>query len=96
MQFSILFYGNKKNNFTKIERCKHCMPEMSQLIKKLISQGKTYAEVQNLIDSSPPMIRSALKYDNKPERHGRKSVMSPKLVEKVLRHSRDHPFTPEI
>lgn len=40
------------------------------------------------------MIRNALKYESKSETRGRKPAMSPKLIRRVVRHSKSNPFIP--
>jgi len=80
--------------FTEMGRGKHCTPEKRDLIKKLILEGKTYAEIQNYIGCSPTMIRNALKYESKSETRERKPAMSPKLIRRMVRQFRSNPFMP--
>lgn len=74
-------------------RGKHCSPEKRELIKKLISSGKTYKEVQNIIGCGASMVRNALKYSPKAETRGRPRVISDKLAIRVARYSKQHPFS---
>lgn len=75
-------------------RGKHCSAEKREIIKKLISQGKTYAEVGRTVGCSNKMIRNALKFVPKPETRGRKRSMSPLLVRRLIRQSQKDPFKP--
>ncbi len=51
---------------------KHCSEEQHHLIKKLIGEGKTYKEVQQIIGCSAKMISNALKWQQKTEPRKRK------------------------
>jgi len=42
-------------------RGKHCTAERRDLIKKLVSAGKTYIEVQNIIGCSSTMVSQQMK-----------------------------------
>lgn len=75
-------------------RGKHCTAEQRQLIKKMISMGKTYKEVQDIVGCSPTMICNALKYKSQPETRGRNPAMSTKMIKRVVRFSKNNPFTP--
>lgn len=78
----------------KMGRGKHCTPVERALIMTLISDGKTYKEVQNLVKCSPTMIRNAIKYTPKEDKRGRPRAMSERLEKKVLRYSNRDPFAP--
>ena len=56
----------------KMGRSIHCSPEERALIKKLISEGKSYRKVQEIVGCSSKMISNALKYEIGPENRGRK------------------------
>jgi len=73
-------------------RAKHCTVEERKTIKKLISEGNTYAQVGRIIGCSNKIICNALKYDIKPETRGRKTVMSPKMLTRLVRESKKDPF----
>lgn len=75
-------------------RGKHCTAEQRNLIKKLISKGKTYKEVEDIVGCSPTMICNALKYKSQPETRGRRPAMTAKLIKRVVRFSKNNPFAP--
>lgn len=75
-------------------RGKHCSEETRRLIKKLISEGKTYKDVQNLLSCSAKMIRNALIYEEKVESRGRKSVMSQTTKRMIKNVSTRNPLVP--
>ena len=57
-------------------RSRHYSEEQHSLIKKLIGEGKTYKEVQKMTGCSAKMMSNALKWQPKPETHGRKWIVS--------------------
>uniref|UniRef100_A0A3Q3MBK0 Transposase Tc1-like domain-containing protein n=1 Tax=Mastacembelus armatus TaxID=205130 RepID=A0A3Q3MBK0_9TELE len=63
----------------------------STLIKKLIGEGKTYKEVQNIIGCSAKMISNALKWRAKPERRGRKRKTTIKMDRRITRMAKAQP-----
>lgn len=73
-------------------RSKHCTSERRDLIKNLISSGKTYKEVQKIIGCGASIIRNALKFSPKPETRGRPQVLTDKHATRVARYSKKHPF----
>lgn len=46
-------------------RGKHCTLEKREIIKNMISEGKTYAEIGQLLHCSNKMIRNAVIYEKK-------------------------------
>lgn len=70
----------------------HCTVEKRLLIRKLISEGKSYKEVQNIIGCSPTMVRNAIKYTPTSETRGRPPVLSKKGVTRIVRYSKQNPF----
>ena len=54
-------------------RSKHCSDEQRNLIQKLIGEGKTHKEVQQIIGWSDKMISNALKSQQKPETQNKTS-----------------------
>lgn len=75
-------------------RGKHCSAEKREIIKKMILEGKTYAEIGSLLGCSNKMIRNAITFVEKDEKRGRKPVMSQLLVKRLVRQSRKEPFKP--
>lgn len=75
-------------------RGKHCTPEKRDLIKKLSSQGKSYSEIRKLLQCSNKMIINALRYELKVESRGRKRILSPLMVKRLVRTSKKDPFMP--
>lgn len=73
-------------------RGKHCSAEKREIIKKMIFEGKTYAEIRSLLGCSNKMIRNAITFVEKCESRGRKPVMSTLLVHRLVRQSRKEPF----
>lgn len=78
-----------------MRRGKHCTAEQRNLIKELISKGKTYKEVdEDIVGCSPTMICNALKYKSQPETRGRRPAMTAKLIKRVVRFSKNNPVAP--
>lgn len=75
-------------------RSKHCTPEKRRIIRQLLSEGKTYTEIQNSLQISAKMISNAKNYKEKPETRGRKKVLSPKSVRRIVRCSKALPHLP--
>ena len=75
-------------------RSAHCTPAERGLIKKLRSDGKSYAEIREVVKCSNKMIANALKWSGKPETRGRKRKLSDKAVRNLLRKSKKNPFVP--
>ena len=65
---------------------KHCSADTRRLIKKIISEGKTYRYVQDLLSCSAKMVRNALKYEAKEETRGRKTVVS-QYTKRMIKNS---------
>lgn len=55
-------------------RGKHCTEAERILIKKLSEGGKTYVEIQKIMNCSPTMISNALKWKPGCENRGKKRV----------------------
>jgi len=55
---------------------KHCTVEKRNLIKNVISEGKTYAEIGRIVGCSSKMIRKAVLFVEKNETRRRKPSMS--------------------
>lgn len=75
-------------------RGKHCTNEKREIIKKMISEGKTYGEVRRFVGCSNKMIRNSIIYAPKTETRGRKPVLSKTLVRRLVRESQKNPFKP--
>ena len=75
-------------------RGKHCTEEKREIIKKMYSEGKTYAEIGQILNCSNKMIRNALVYTKNIETRGRKRAMSNLLVKRLVRESKKDPFKP--
>ncbi|XP_061386340.1 uncharacterized protein LOC133321260 [Musca vetustissima] len=75
-------------------RGKHCSAEKRELIRKLISEGKSYREVGRLLECSNKMIRNAIQFKEKPETRGRKRVISYLLTKRLFRQAKKEPFKP--
>lgn len=73
-------------------RGKHCSPEKRGLIKKFVSEGKSYSQIRELLGCSNKMIINALRYEQKVESRGRKRVLSPLIVKRLVRTSKANPF----
>ena len=71
---------------------KHCSAEKRELIRKLISAGKSYRKVGRLVECSNKMIRNAIKFQEKPETHGRKRSTSTLLANRLVRQAKKEPF----
>lgn len=80
--------------FFKVGRGKHCTPEKREMIQKLINEGKTYKTVQQLVGCSAKMIANVKKYHEKQETRGRKPVLSPRMVKRMVRYSKAQPMAP--
>ena len=66
-------------------RGKHCTPEKRELIKQLVSKGKPYSEIRKLIGYSNKMVINAIKFNIKTETRGRKQILSPLMVKRLVR-----------
>ena len=77
----------------RMGREKHYSWDQRALIKRLISEGKTYKEMQNIVGCSPTMVRNAVKLPARVETRGRPLVMSKKLVDRVVRYAKLNPFS---
>lgn len=75
-------------------RGKHCTPEQRRLIRRLLAEGKTYAEIEETLEISAKMIVNAKNYEEKPETRGRKKVLSTKSVSRIVRCSKASPNMP--
>lgn len=73
-------------------RGQHCSEEKGKLIKKLLSEGKTYKFIQDLLGCSSKMIANAKKWEEKPETRGRKRKIASHEVKKLVRLARQDPF----
>ncbi|KAJ8271033.1 hypothetical protein GJAV_G00122010 [Gymnothorax javanicus] len=73
-------------------RSKHCSGEQRNLIKKLIGEGKTYKEVQQIIGCSAKMISNALKWQQRPETRGRKRATTVKTDRRIVRMAKNQPI----
>jgi len=73
-------------------RGRHCTAERRDLIKKLISAGKTYVEVQNIFGCSPTMVRNAIKYEPANETRGRPKLLDKRSINRLTRQARIEPF----
>lgn len=73
-------------------RGKHCSPEKRELIKKFASEGKSYSQIRELLGCSNKMIINALRYEQKVESRGRKRVLSPLIVKRLVRTTKANPF----
>ena len=73
-------------------RAKHCTGEKRDPIKKLISEGKTYSQVRNIIGCSNKMIRNAITHKFKAETRGRKTVTPSLMVNRIVRQIKKTPF----
>lgn len=72
-------------------RAKHCSEEKRNIIVNLRKQGKTYTEIQKIVNCSPTMICNAMKYKNKPESRGRKKKTSASEDRRIIRFSKNDP-----
>lgn len=75
-------------------RGKHCTHEKRDIIKKMVSEQKSYSEIRRIVGCSNKMIVNALKYTANPENRGRKKVLSPLMVNRLVRESKKDPFKP--
>lgn len=73
-------------------RKRHCSKEKRSLIKRLIQEGKTYKNVQEIMNCSAKMIRNALTWKEKPETRGRKRATTKKEDSRIVRLSKKQPF----
>lgn len=58
-------------------RGKHCTPSTRNLILKLLSEGKSYKFIQNVVGCSPTVIANCKKCKPKQESRGAKSKILP-------------------
>lgn len=75
-------------------RGKHCTHEKRVIIKKMVSENKPYSEIRKIVGCSNKMIINALKFTQKPEKRGRKRVLSPLMVKRLVREAKKDPFKP--
>lgn len=75
-------------------RGKHCTPEKRAIIKSMVSEHKPYSEIRKILGCSNKMIVNAIKFTQKPEKRGRKRVLSPLMVNRLVRHCKKGPFIP--
>lgn len=73
-------------------RSQHCTPEKRTLIKSLIGSGKPYREVEKIVGCSSKMICNALKYTPREDNRGRKKIVTPRTVRRIVHFSKTHPF----
>lgn len=71
----------------------HCSREERALIKKLISEGKSYRKVQEIMGCSAKMISNALKWNPRPEKRGRKRKTTRRMDRKIVRMIKAQPMT---
>uniref|UniRef100_A0A4W4F6N2 Transposase Tc1-like domain-containing protein n=1 Tax=Electrophorus electricus TaxID=8005 RepID=A0A4W4F6N2_ELEEL len=71
---------------------RRCTEGERTLIKKLIGEGKMYKEVQKIIGCSAKMISNALKWQTKPETHGRKRNTTIHVDQRITRMAKKHPM----
>ena len=71
---------------------RHCSEEECSLIKTLIKEGKTYKEVQKMIDCSAKMISNALKWQPKPEGRGRKGKTTIRMDRRITKMAKAQPM----
>lgn len=91
-QGSILIYlGYFYFVFKEMGRGKHCTEEQRILIKTLIKEGKSYAQVQESVGCSAKMISNALKWKTKAETRGRKRCTSQRTDRKIAKLVRMDP-----
>ena len=69
-------------------REKPCSDEKRKFIKKMLEEAKTFAEINRILGCSNKMISNAKKLVPKVESRGRKPVMSPLLVKRLRRQSK--------
>lgn len=72
-------------------RGKHCTDSERLTIKKLYEDGKTYAQIQKIINCSPTMIANALKTKLKAETRGRKCVTTAATDRNIIRLVKKNP-----
>jgi len=75
-----------------VGRNKHCTKEKRNIIKSLTKDGKTYREIEKIVGCSSKMISNALKYKTKVETRGRKKVMTPRTIRRIISYSKKHLF----
>ena len=75
-------------------RGKHCSAEKREIIKNMLSDGKTYSEIRNVVGCSNKMIRNAKTFVEKVETLGRKASMSKLEVKILVRQCKKEPFKP--
>ena len=83
---------SRRHLHIKMGRGKHCSAEKRELIRKLISAGKSYREVGRLVECSNKMIRNAIKFQEKPKTRGRKRSISTLLANHLVRQAKKEPF----
>ena len=83
---------SRRHLHIKMGRGKHCSAEKRELIRKLISAGKSYREVGRLVECSNKMIRNAIKFLEKPETRGRKRSTLTLLANRLVRQAKKEPF----
>lgn len=71
----------------------HCTAECCELIQKLISSGKTYKQLQDIVGCALSMVRNALIYSPKAGTRGRQRVLSDKLAVRVARYAKQHQYS---
>ena len=75
-------------------RGKHCSEKKTKIIKKMLEKGKIFAEISRSLGCSNKTISNAKKFVTKVETQGRKPVMSPLLLKRLCRQSKNQPFKP--
>ena len=71
-----------------MDRGKHCSKEKGGIIKQILDEGKTFAEISRLQGCSIKMISNAKTFVPKVESRGRKPVMLQLLIKRLCRQSK--------
>ena len=79
-------------NSVAMGRGKHCTPEQREIIKNMICNGNTYAEIRRIFGCSNKLIRNAIIFEEKTEKRGRPTVLSDRAVKRLVRRSKAQPF----
>lgn len=70
----------------------HCSEEERRIIRQLKKKGKTYKEIQEILNCSAKMISNALKWQKKPETRGRKKKTSDADDRRIVKLVKKDPF----
>uniref|UniRef100_A0A336MYQ3 CSON007742 protein n=1 Tax=Culicoides sonorensis TaxID=179676 RepID=A0A336MYQ3_CULSO len=88
LSFKTIFWLHLK---VKMGRGSHCSAEKRGIIRELLSEGKTYKFIQDLLGCSAKMISNAKNWTEKPETRGRKQKLEVHDVRKMVRMVKKDP-----